>query len=386
MPDEAAVGVALGRVSQALPPGEIRALTGLRGVAACWVALHHICREAGFEAPVGQVVLLHGYLAVDLFFVLSGFVLSFAYADWFRGRWAFRSVPPFLARRLARIWPLHAAVVLLLMWAAVAVGGSVLPAPVVAANLALVQAWKLAGNINPSSWSLSAEFAAYLLFPFLVPVVFGSRSRSGAAAIAAALLLVVVVLTASSTIKRFGALDVPDQGSIDPVLRCLGGFVIGMTAYRVVSAPSWRRWLAKPGVALSAGCGIVLAVAVGVPDLALYPLFPLLVAALAVSCGRTARVLSSVPFHALGVLSFALYLVHVPVAQIAMVGLPHSFSVALALLALAMSVAILFHFAIERPGRWLCLSIAKHITIGKRFNCGHASERAVTAFPPSSNS
>jgi hypothetical protein len=62
-----------------LKRGEIKSLTGLRGVAACAVVLYHY---QGSDAGLGRFVL-HGYTAVDLFFALSGFVMALTYAGAF---------------------------------------------------------------------------------------------------------------------------------------------------------------------------------------------------------------------------------------------------------------------------------------------------------------
>ena len=75
------------------PRQEIGALTGLRGVAACWVAMYHGHEFGRLAGPAG-VLLRHGYLAVDVFFVLSGFVMGLSYAHMF--------APGFRARHLRR--------------------------------------------------------------------------------------------------------------------------------------------------------------------------------------------------------------------------------------------------------------------------------------------
>lgn len=350
---------------------EIKSLTGLRGVAALWVAWHHICREPGFEAPFAQPLLLRGYLAVDLFFVLSGFVLSLAYADWFLNGASIRGVLAFMARRLARIWPLHAAVLLALLAVYHAVGGLPLPALLVGANLGLVQAWGFGASLNPSSWSLSTELAAYLLFPLLVPAVLRSSRNPWAACLAGAgLLALAVALAATATIKRYGPLDIPDDWSLAPLLRCLGGFVIGMTSYRLSRVPAVGALLSRPGAAGAACAGLLAAVAAGVADLLLYPLLPLLVAALATSRGQVARVLSAPPLHWLGVVSYALYLVHFPLLQIAIGGLTPSSVAAAALFVLMLGAALLVHLALELPGRRLGLALASWAGLGSRTSSG----------------
>lgn len=361
---------------------EIRSLAGLRGVAALWVAWHHICREPGFEAPFAQPVLLRGYLAVDLFFVLSGFVLSLAYADWFLNGTSLRGVLAFMARRLARIWPLHAAVLLVLLAAYHVIGGAPLPALLVSANLGLVQAWGFGASLNPSSWSLSTEFAAYLLFPLLAPVVLRGERNAGAALLAGAgLLALALALAAATTTRRYGPLDVPDDRSLAPLLRCLGGFVIGMASYRLCRRPAAGALLSRPGVAGAACAGLLVAVAAGVTDLLLYPLLPVLVAALAVSRGWSARVLAAPPLHWLGVVSYALYLVHFPLLHVAIGGLSPSFMASIALFVFMLGAALLAHLAVERPGRRLGLALASRVGVGLRTPSGGGATPGVARLP-----
>ena len=83
-------------------------LTGLRGVGAVWVLLFHA--QFCFVHPVP--VLRAGYLGVDLFFVLSGFVLSYAHPGL---QWSFSRHRAFLLARFARIFPMHWAALLLIV-------------------------------------------------------------------------------------------------------------------------------------------------------------------------------------------------------------------------------------------------------------------------------
>src|SRR5258708_7098504 len=75
-------------------------LDGLRGVAAMIVVLFHLC-EANSTGPYDQLIN-HGYLAVDFFFVLSGFVIGYAYDD----RWGKLTIGGFFKRRLERLQPM----------------------------------------------------------------------------------------------------------------------------------------------------------------------------------------------------------------------------------------------------------------------------------------
>src|SRR6478672_4162104 len=75
-------------------------LDGLRGVAAVVVVLFHIC-EANSTSRFTQLIN-HGYLAVDFFFLLSGFVIGYAYDD----RWNKMTVGTFFKRRIERLQPM----------------------------------------------------------------------------------------------------------------------------------------------------------------------------------------------------------------------------------------------------------------------------------------
>ena len=75
-------------------------LDGLRGVAAVLVVWYHIF-EAFATSPIDQR-FNHGYLAVDFFFILSGFVIGYAYDD----RWKVMKTKDFFKRRLIRLHPM----------------------------------------------------------------------------------------------------------------------------------------------------------------------------------------------------------------------------------------------------------------------------------------
>jgi peptidoglycan/LPS O-acetylase OafA/YrhL len=88
---------------------EIKSLTGLRGIAAMWIVLHHYFGSA----KTGNIVLeaisnifSNGYLAVDFFFVLSSFVLCYSYEKSFSVTVNRESYKNFMIKRFIRIYPL----------------------------------------------------------------------------------------------------------------------------------------------------------------------------------------------------------------------------------------------------------------------------------------
>jgi peptidoglycan/LPS O-acetylase OafA/YrhL len=154
---------------------DLPTLTGLRGIAAFAVLFYHIRGGMAGFAPEGvTAVLARGYLAVDLFFVLSGFILWWTYGAAFaeQGRAA---IVPFIIRRFARIFPLHLAIMAAMIGFALLLTlsgralGTQYPLAELPAHLVLVQNWGFTDALswNDPAWSISAEWAAYLLLAMI---------------------------------------------------------------------------------------------------------------------------------------------------------------------------------------------------------------------------
>ncbi len=175
-------------------PLDLKPLTALRFAAAAWVVSFHYWPElAGAAIPM---LVQKGYLGVEMFFVLSGFILSHVYLQGF-GEKTFR-YGSFLWARVARVYPLHLAVLLgvaALVVIAGAAGLSVDPNlgdwRSFPANLLLLRAWGLAPEaaFNHPSWSVSAEWFAYLSFPAFAWAAWRLRDRPNMAVIGALILL-----------------------------------------------------------------------------------------------------------------------------------------------------------------------------------------------------
>jgi peptidoglycan/LPS O-acetylase OafA/YrhL len=78
----------------------IPALTGIRGIGAVWVMPYHLF-------PGNWPIIGRGYRGVDLFFILSGFILTYVHWKDFDGGYSLSKYRRFLLLRLARIYPLH---------------------------------------------------------------------------------------------------------------------------------------------------------------------------------------------------------------------------------------------------------------------------------------
>lgn len=153
-------------------------LDGLRGVAALMVVIFHL-----FESYGGVNTIGHGYMAVDFFFALSGFVIGYAYQD----RWDRMSTWGFIKRRLVRLHPMVILAAFLAMLFYYFTDG--VPAFAIVRETApwvlfgvfvwqclmipLPQAWDIRGYAEVSSlggtfWTLHYEYLANLLYVFFV--------------------------------------------------------------------------------------------------------------------------------------------------------------------------------------------------------------------------
>ena len=294
----------------------VASLTGLRGVAAVSVLLYHIPHQPAFS-QFAIPLFSRAYLAVDLFFILSGFVISYGYHDRVVKHLGRASYVDFLINRMARVWPLHLIVTLVFgLRILLNVSGNqsieLNPANILS-NLFMVQSWgwgtqPIAGN----SWSVSTEVAAYLIYPLIAILAF-SRWAWAQAAICIGLLLLV----ASSGLGASGPLDVNDSDSVLTLLRCLAGFSLGVLTYRVADHPLCKAVIDRSG-GFAAVCGLIaLALLLPGADVLVVCLMP----ALVLSCyydGPAARAVMAnrLSFH-LGLISYSIYLWHPLVRDVA---------------------------------------------------------------------
>ncbi len=293
-------------------PPDLRSLTTLRFLAALWVVLF----AAWPHLDVGFVptAVTKGYLGVEVFFVLSGFILSHVYLEAAGSGEGF-SYRGFLWARIARVYPLHlvtlAGMIALGAGATIAglaVSDSLLDWRSLPAHLSLTHAWGLAASaaFNHPSWSISAEWFAYLSFPAFAWAAWRMRARpvlATAAAAGAALVLYAVFepvagFSLTEATFRWGA------------LRIVPCFALGCALYLVHRrAPvPHAGWLAAASAAGLLACA----------SLALWdPLVVLCAGGLILGLGgldnARAGVLASKAAVYLGEISYSVYMVCAPV-------------------------------------------------------------------------
>jgi peptidoglycan/LPS O-acetylase OafA/YrhL len=328
------------------------ALDGVRGLAiACVVAYHAFGRPSG------------GFLGVDLFFVLSGFLITTLLLEEHAERGSI-SLRAFYRRRALRLVPALVAMltVVLAVEAALAlVGKGHLRREAIAAGFGLGYVTDFVNAISPGTvpwslshlWSLAMEEQFYLLWPPIL-LVLGVRRRAALAVLAGALALVAVrqveLMTSGAAYDRLQF--APDTRGSSIVIGCL--FAV------VFSTARSRRRLASPvvgGLALTVLAGLIF---VGL----LRPLFggPLLLfgAAVGVVIARALepssfehRILTMRPLVGLGRVSYGLYLWHVPVlaavAASGQAGPTGSFVRGAFGIALSLAAALVSYRVVEQP-------------------------------------
>lgn len=355
-------------MSLSAPAREIRGLTGIRGVAAIMVVLYHfhdtfVALVPGWSvfAPTAKV----GLLGVDLFFILSGFILCNVYeADSRPVTW--HSHRKFIWLRLARVYPNHvvALIAMVLVYVIARANGVVIgglfPAGQLPLHLTMTHAWfrSPGQEWNYPSWSVSSEWFAYL---FLFPLGAWWLRRKWPAMVNIVLALVLAeawVYVSNSPLPR----------ALFPTLRVLCGFLSGVCLYGVWRTAPWAaalcgRFATLLLVAFAINVMVLPALIARAPDL-LMLLMPALLLGLASDESLAARALGSRVALYLGRISYALYMSHAVTGRVLEAALPASSFAHASLAARAGVVAVywvalfagasLLYHTVEEPARgWL---------------------------------
>jgi peptidoglycan/LPS O-acetylase OafA/YrhL len=323
-----AIEIGVRHLMQRPPPGatpnvstqHLQSLTPLRGIASLWVVLYHytVTFFPNLEAEGYTHILDKGYLAVDMFFMLSGFVMTHVYYRAFMQDVS-GNYRNFLVARVARLYPLHLLVLVLFVATALtarvmdyAATGSFETIPLqgarsfgaLIANIFMLQGLKASAlSWNYPAWSISLEFMAYLAFPFVLPVVW--RARAAAKLILALLLFAALAWLAYLTKGDFNQWDGPHA-----LLRCLPEFMLGTLMYSSFRSGASAALLGRDAVVLAVLAGTILSLHLGAPDLLIVAAFAVLILAAVANTGTFARALNIKPLIWLGDISYSLYLIH----------------------------------------------------------------------------
>ncbi len=332
------------------------ALTGVRFFAAFAVFMFHY--GASFSEQIGvpkplTTFLHNGYYGVSMFFVLSGFIMTYTYT----GKLSTKiELYEFAVARIARIYPVY----LLVLVIALPVLTSPMDSREVVAVLLMLQSWTpAASNFGYTwvmqAWTLSVEMFFYAIFPLVLAICGGLQLRG----ITTGMILVGTAIVAFGlpTITP-GTQSIPlipnGLGLPLPVLRSFE-FVFGLLLCRFMfMAPQTARTLARGPITFLTITLIVaiLSFSVNSQITALATiLFGLLIIQLAISKSLLVTFLSTRVILLLGGASYALYLAQGPIREWVRLLIPGKLlgSVVNPLVALLVAIAIFMYF--ERPFR-----------------------------------
>jgi peptidoglycan/LPS O-acetylase OafA/YrhL len=339
-----------------------RALTGLRGLAAWWVVAYHFREALAGAIPAFVTRFLdRGYLAVDLFFVLSGYVISLNYSSWFQPS----SKPAdgyrkFLALRLSRIYPVHILVLVLFLINPLAVLLSShhhslgnMQLGYYALSYLLVQGWGLVDGPawNVPAWSISVEWIAYIVFPCI------SRASLsiGASRLSALAFIVIFAIALVAALYLLHLLGLHDDFQLAGVARCLCEFSMGVGVCRLAEHTHNRESYRSATLTVTA-LSILAVIWWPEEEYALLPIgFAALVYGLSSEQGMFATALRLAPVQWLGQISYSTYISHYLIKSwIKYVFLRPGVRPEWAFVAYATAVLVasaLLHYAVERPAQ-----------------------------------
>jgi peptidoglycan/LPS O-acetylase OafA/YrhL len=363
----------------------IRALTGLRIVAALWVVLFHFRPLIWQASPRLQDDLAPlvdaGAQGVDLFFILSGFVLTWNYLDRMGPNWSTRASVHFLWLRLSRVWPIYLVTMhIAAAWIIFTLHVGDVPSPDAdkltaisyVRQLFMVQLWFEPFFDRTSwdgpAWSISAEWLAYLLFGLLAVVIF----RIAAMSRARTLFMLAFLAALPPTILLLGSGVLYTPWSWLP--RIIAQFTAGALACAAV-----RRLRLGDAARRSAGYLSVLLVLTMVAVLYYFDANPVpgmvdpgglvalifmpLVVTLAIGVGVLPTLLSTRLLVYGGQISFSLYMIHEPVhtawnwaVEQYTIDMPKSTAklAVVGVITAAIAAAMLLFHGIEEPARaWM---------------------------------
>lgn len=345
-------------------PDVLDPLTSVRFFLALGVVLFHF--QLYWTLPPESAGLLNrARLGVDVFFILSGFILTHVYLQ---GD-AAPDYRRFLAARLARIYPAHLFILLAML-------GLVIFAPLFGVGLEpgrfnsadfvgtllLVQAWFPRETLalwNGPAWSLSAEWFAYLVFPAYAAFALHLRSKPWVLiALATALF---VALDAFYRVQ-FGRVLPRAEDSLG-ILRIVPEFLYGIGLYYL-----GQRWTPSSLTAVTGALGATTAILglmqIGADDrIIVAAAGPFILSLALLAKARVQTFLSHPVALFAGEASFALYLVHIPILMVwrnsaqALAGWAGDYRMGIgelaAMLILTLAAAAAIHVFVERPGRRL---------------------------------
>jgi peptidoglycan/LPS O-acetylase OafA/YrhL len=306
---------------------ELPGLTGVRFYAALFVYLSHVTEAIPGMSKLsgGSVYFNAGVVGVSFFFVLSGFILTYNYADSFCDGVSATRYKRFVWDRLTKIYPVHFLTFLMVLPIAILSPQLPLDWRAVPFHLLMLQCFwpftepRFYEYLNVPSWSISCEWFFYLLAPMAMFLALGSVRRRLALVIMAAAFACGLGLLLWQSHSAYVRLYFVSWFAPSRFLE----FLVGVFLARVFLTASKQKLEAFSGLAQLAGIALIVAGA-NYRAHAPWPLWggllyvpgsALLVLGLACGRGFFVAHLKRPWLNRLGMASYSLYMIHVPILR-----------------------------------------------------------------------
>jgi len=305
-----------------LKKGEIKPLTGIRGIAALVVAIHHFISKYYinyFEERSSNSMLdyfafnyaNHGYLMVELFFILSGFVLALSYDKKWKGMISKINYKQFMVKRFNRVYPLYffSTIVYFFVFNL----DKIKSPEILISNFLFLELWfPKEFTLNNVSWSLCTEWFLYLIFPYLLLMTRTIINKPFVLFFIASIIFVMAPLLNTQKIYDdevdYVVGELRMSNGTGAFLRCLGSYIIGLAIYGIykfnnkfvkLMSQYWYIILVL----------IMIAYGISYSDIVVTLLFGMLILALT-QRNKISSFFESRTMYFLGLISYSIYLNH----------------------------------------------------------------------------
>lgn len=293
---------------------EIRSLTSVRGIAALFVFVFHFRMFFPdlINHSLAGPIIVSGYIWVDFFFILSGFILTHVYGGMLTQK---AKIKKFAIARLARVVPLHWVILITLMiielgFLSIDINsfGEKRSIYDFFMSFFLIHGWGFPSvdnwPWNAPSWSISTEMFCYLLFPLFLYV---AKTYSH-------MILIIIMLAGYAFMAQYEAAADSYNTPLQLMLfRTVPAFILGILIYDFRHLPRQFSTLLLSTLQVTLVLLIFFVLVSGISKLWLMPCFAGLILSLFHDRGIIAILLSMGGVHYLGVISYAVYMIHYPI-------------------------------------------------------------------------